>query len=337
MKLRTGFFVTALAGVLLAGAAAQAQEMKFFRIGTGSAGGTYFPIGGIIANAISNPPGSLPCEEGGTCGVPGLVAIAQSTNASAHNVTAINAGQMEAGLTGAATLYFAYHGEAKFEGNKKPKLRIIANLFPEDLHLVLPKGKKLGSLKDLEGKRVGIAQAGSGTQIAVELMLAEQGITRDNIDEAELNNSQSAERIADGQLDAYFYAAGTPVAAMIQLDNTKGMDLYSFTDAEVKTSNKAVPYYVPSTIAAGTYPGVQYDVNTLAVNGILVTSSDIDEELIYQITKALWSDTTRKLLDNGHAKGKVITLDTALFGLDGLNVPLHPGAERFYKEAGLIK
>jgi TRAP transporter TAXI family solute receptor len=337
MKLRTGFFVTALAGVLLAGAAAQAQEMKFFRIGTGSAGGTYFPIGGIIANAISNPPGSRPCEEGGTCGVPGLVAIAQSTNASAHNVTAINAGQMEAGLTGAATLYFAYHGEAKFEGNKKPKLRIIANLFPEDLHLVLPKGKKLGSLKDLEGKRVGIAQAGSGTQIAVELMLAEQGITRDNIDEAELNNSQSAERIADGQLDAYFYAAGTPVAAMIQLDNTKGMDLYSFTDAEVKTSNKAVPYYVPSTIAAGTYPGVQYDVNTLAVNGILVTSSDIDEELIYQITKALWSDTTRKLLDNGHAKGKVITLDTALFGLDGLNVPLHPGAERFYKEAGLIK
>ncbi len=73
------------------------------------------------------------------------------------------------------------------------------------------------------------------------------------------------------------------------------------------------------------------------MNGILVTSSDIDEELIYQITKALWSDTTRKLLDNGHAKGKVITLDTALFGLDGLNVPLHPGAERFYKEAGLIK
>ena len=94
--------------------------MKFFRIGTGSAGGTYFPIGGLIANAISNPPGSRPCDKGGNCGVPGLVAIAQSTNASAHNVTAINAGQMEAGLTGAATLYFAYHGTAKFEGKKKP-------------------------------------------------------------------------------------------------------------------------------------------------------------------------------------------------------------------------
>ena len=337
MKLISKLAVAALAGALLSGAAAQAQEMIFFRIGTGSAGGTYFPIGGLIANAISNPPGSRPCEEGGNCGVPGLVAIAQSTNASAHNVTAINAGQMEAGLTGAATLYFAYHGTAKFEGNQKPKLRVIANLFPEDLHLVLPKDKKLSSLKDLKGKRVGIAQAGSGTQIAVELMLAEQGINRDNIEEAELNNTQSAERIADGQLDAYFYAAGTPVAAMIQLDNTKGMELYSFSDAEVEASNKAVPYYVPSTIKAGTYQGVQYDVNTLAVNGTLVTSIDQPEELIYEITKALWNDNTRKLLDNGHAKGKVIKLETALKGLDGLDVPLHPGAEKYYREVGLIK
>ncbi len=105
--------------------------MKFFRIGTGGAGGTYFPIGGLIANAISNPPVSgKTCEQGGSCGVPGLIAIAQSTNASAHNVTAINSGQMEAGLTGAATLYIAYHGTGKFEGKAKPKLRIIAKLYP---------------------------------------------------------------------------------------------------------------------------------------------------------------------------------------------------------------
>jgi hypothetical protein len=170
----------------------------------------------------------------------------------------------------------------------------------------------------------------------VELMLAEQGITRDNIDEAELNNTQSAERLADGQLDAYFYAAGTPVAAMIQLDNTKGMELYSFSEEEVVASNKAVPYYIPSSIAAGTYAGVDYDVNTLAVNGVLVTSSDQPDELIYDITKALWNDNTRTLLDNGHAKGKVILLETALKGVDGLDVPLHPGAEKFYREAGLI-
>lgn len=335
MKPFTRMGALALAAALATGAVS-AQEMKFFRIGTGSAGGTYFPIGGVIANAISNPPGSRPCDKGGNCGVPGLVAIAQSTNASAHNVTAIQAGQMEAGLTGAATLHFAYHGVAKFEGEGKPDLRVIANLFPEDMHLVLPKGASLANLADLEGKRVGIAQAGSGTQIAVELILADHGVNRGNIDEAELNNSQSAERLADGQLDAYFYAAGTPVAAMIQLDSTKGMELYSFTPEEVVQANKTVPYYIPSVIPAGTYPGVQYDVNTVAVSGILVTHADQPEELIYGITKALWSKTARKLLDNGHAKGKVITLETALDGIEGIGVPLHPGAERFYKEAGLL-
>jgi TRAP transporter TAXI family solute receptor len=327
--------VTAVAGVMLA-SATSAQDMTFFRIGTGGAGGTYFPIGGIIANAISNPPGSRPCEEGGNCGVPGLVAMAQSTNASAHNVNAVQAGQMEAGLTGAATLHFAYKGIGVFEGNQKPDLRIIANLFPEDLHLVLPKGATLNGLSDLRGKRVGIAQAGSGTQIAVELILAAHGITRDDIEEAELNNTQSAERLADGQLDAYFYAAGTPVAAMIQLDNTKGMELYNWTDAELKAGNEAVPYYIKSKIPSGTYPGVNYDVNTLAVSGILVTNANQDEELIYEITKAMWSDTARKLLDGGHPKGKVITLETALDGVDGIGVPLHPGAERYYREAGML-
>lgn len=337
MKLVSKIFGATALGLALASSPASAQEMKFFRIGTGGAGGTYFPIGGIIANAISNPPGSRDCDKGGNCGVPGLVAMAQSTNASAHNVNAIQAGQMEAGLSGAATLHFAYNGMDKFKGNAKKDLRIIANLYPEDLHLVLPKGAKLNGLADLKGKRVGIAQAGSGTQIAVELILKDHGVTRDNIEEAELNNSQSAERLADGQLDAYFYAAGTPVAAMIQLDNTKGMELYNFTDAEIEQGNKSVPYYIRSKIPAGTYPGVTYDVNTLAVSGIFVTNAKQDEELIYQITKALWSKTARKLLDNGHAKGKVITLETALNGVEGIGVPLHPGAARFYKEAGLLK
>jgi len=326
----------AIAGVLSI-ASVSAQEMKFFRIGTGGAGGTYFPIGGLIAQAISNPPGSgKTCEQGGSCGVPGLIAIAQSTNASAHNVTAINAGQMEAGLTGAATLYFAYHGEGKFKGKAKPKLRIIAKLYPEDMHLILRKGMKINGLAGLKGKRVGIAQAGSGTQIAVEMILEQHGVNRGNIDEAELNNSQSAERIADGHLDAYFYVAGTPVAAMIQLDNTKGMEIYSFSSKEVAMVGKILPYYGKSKIPAGTYAGVNYDVDTIAVNGILVTSVDQDEELIYDITKALWNKTTRKLLDTGHAKGKVIREETALDGIKDLNVPLHPGAARYYKEAGIM-
>lgn len=335
MKKRTFLAAAAaLATALAVTPAAQSQDMKFFRIGTGSAGGTYFPIGGLIANAISNPPGSRPCDKGGACGVPGLVAIAVSTNASVANVNAIQAGQLEAGLSGAATVYESYNGVGKFEGNKKDKIRVIANLFPEDMHLVLPKGQTLGSIKDLKGKRVGIAQAGSGTQVAVLRILEHYGITRDDISAAELNNSQSAERIADGQLDAYFYAMGTPSSALVQLGSTRGFELYKFSESERDEIHKLIPYYVHSEIGPGTYEAVNYTVPTIAVNGQLVTSADQPDDLIYEITKALWNDNTRKLLDNGHPKGKVITMETAL---KGVLTPLHPGAERFYREKGLIK
>ena len=134
-------------------------------------------------------------------------------------MNAIQAGDLEAGHSGAATLHFAYHGIGKYEGNAKPDFRAIANLFPEDLHLVLTKGATLDGLKDRIGKRVGIAHAGSGTHIAVELIIGDHRANRDNIDEAELNNSQSGERLADGQLYAYFYTADTPVATMLQFEN----------------------------------------------------------------------------------------------------------------------
>ncbi|MEM9432601.1 MAG: TAXI family TRAP transporter solute-binding subunit [Pseudomonadota bacterium] len=329
-------FAIAAAATLSAGTAF-AQDPTFFRIGTGSAGGTYFPIGGTIANGISAPPGARACDQGGQCGVPGLIAIAQSTTASVFNNTAVQNGELEAGLAAADVTRSMYMGTGKFEGKPMPKLRVIANLFPEDLHLVLPEGASLASISDLESKRVGIAQAGSGTQVAVEQILAEWGLTRDNYDEAELNNSQSAERLADGQLDAYFYAAGWPVSAMVQLATTKGMELHSFTDEDMAKINEIIPAYIPSMIPAGAYEGIDYDVKTPAVSALLVVSSDLSEDLVYGITAALWNGNTRKLLDNGHAKGKQITPDTALDGIAALGVPLHPGAEKFYKEAGLLE
>jgi TRAP transporter TAXI family solute receptor len=320
-----------IAAMTLAGGTAMAQEMKFWRIGTGGAGGTYFPIGGLIANAISSPPGSRSCDKGGTCGVPGLVAIAVSTNASVANMNAIHAGQLDAGLAGAQSVTQGYNGTGKFKGNKKDKVRVIANLYPEDMHLVLTKGTKLKSLKDLNGKRVGVAAAGSGTQVSVRMILKHYNI---KATEHELGLGQSTQRLADGQLDAFFYAGGTPFAALIQLGSTKGFELYKFSDDERKEINKIIPYYVESNIPAGVYENIKTDTPTVAVNGQLVTSVDQPTDLIYAITKALWSKKTRGLLDKGHAKGKAIRMETAL---KGVLIPLHPGAEKFYKEVGMIK
>jgi TRAP transporter TAXI family solute receptor len=323
----------ALAGVLtvMTLGTASAQDMQFWRIGTGGAGGTYYPIGGLIANAISNPPGSRSCEEGGSCGVEGLVAIAVSTNASVANVNAIQAGQLDAGLAGAQSVVQGYNGEGKFDGDAKDKVRVIANLYPEDLHLVSPKGVKFASLMDLEGKKIGVAAAGSGTQVTVRAILGHYGI---KADEQELGLSQSSQRLADGQLDAFFYAGGTPFAALIQLGSAKGFELYSFSDDERKQINEIIPYYVASSIPAGTYETIDYDVSTVAVNGQFITSVDQPEELVYNITKALWNENTRKLLDKGHSKGAAIRQETAL---NGVLIPLHPGSEKFYKEVGMIE
>jgi len=331
MKFHTKFALAAIAGMVALGGMAEAQEMKFWRIGTGGAGGTYFPIGGLIANAISSPPGSRSCDKGGTCGVPGLVAIAVSTNASVANMNAIHAGQLDAGLAGAQSVTQGYEGTGKFVGNKKDRVRVIANLYPEDMHLVLPKGVQLKSLKDLNGKRVGVAAAGSGTQVSVRMILKHYGI---KANEHELNLGQSVQRMADGQVDAFFYAGGTPFAALIQLGSTKGFNLYKFSEAERKAINGIIPYYVDSMIPAGTYENITTDTPTIAVNGQLVTNINQPTDLVYGITKALWSKKTRGLLDKGHAKGKAIRLETAL---KGVLIPLHPGAEKFYKEKGMIK
>jgi TRAP transporter TAXI family solute receptor len=246
-------------------------------------------------------------------------------------MNAIHAGQLDAGLAGAQSVTQGYEGTGKFKGNKKDKVRVIANLYPEDMHLVTPKDITLSSLKDLNGKRIGVAAAGSGTQVSVRMILKHYNI---KADENELGLSQSVQRLADGQLDAFFYAGGTPFASLIQLGSTKGFNLYNFSADERKAINKIIPYYVESVIPVGVYENIKTDTPTVAVNGQLVTSIDQDADLIYGITKALWSKKTRGLLDKGHAKGKAILLETAL---KGVLIPLHPGAERYYKEVGMIK
>jgi uncharacterized protein len=332
---RRRFIALAAASLLALGGGVQAfaQEMKFFRITTGGAGGTYFPIGGLLANIISSPPGSTPCDKGGSCGVPGLVAIGQSSNASVANVTSIQSGQAESGLASADIVFQAFNAQGKFD-KKFDKLRVIANLFPEHLHLVLPKGGRLGAVKDLKGKRVGIFQAGSGTQVAVLELLKLNGIAKSDIQAAELNPQQSADRLADGQLDAFFIVGGWPLGAIAQLAATKGIELYSMSDEERAAFVKAVPYYYEADIPEKAYDGVGYATRSVAVGAQWVVSADVPEKLVYDITAAMWSDTARKLLDSGHAKAKDIQLPTAL---KAVNTPLHAGAEKFYREKGLVK
>ncbi len=329
---------TALLGGLGAAALgampAGAQDITFFRIGTGATAGTYFPIGGLIANAISNPPGSRACADGGSCGVPGLVATSVASNGSVANATAIAAGTMQSGFVQSDVAYWAYTGTGIYEGRPKADgLRAIASLYPESFQLVARKGSGIKSVMDLKGKRLSLDEPGSGTLVDARLILAAYGLTEKDMKAEYLKTQQAADKLKDGTLDAFFSVSGWPNGAISELAVTTGIDLVPIAGPEADGLVKKFSFFATDAIPDDAYkntPGVK----TVSVNALWVTSIKQSEALIYAITAALWNANTRKLLDSGHAKGKVIRLEDSL---RGLGIPLHPGAEKFYKEKGIIK
>ncbi len=324
----------ALAGAVLA-TVAVAQDIKFFRIGTGGTAGTYYPIGGLLANAISNPPGSRECDKGGSCGVPGLVATAVASNGSVANINGITSGQMESGFTQSDVAYWAYTGTGVYEG--KPKvgdLRLIGNLYPETIHIVARKGSGINSVADLKGKRVSLDEPGSGTLVDARIILGAFGITEKDIKAEYLKPNQAGDKIRDGGLDAFFFVGGYPTGAISELASAGGgIDLVPVTGPEVDKLRAQYGFFSTDTIPANTYKGIG-EVKTIAVGAQWVTSAKQPDALIYEVTKATWNDNTRKLLDAGHAKGKAIQMSSATAGA---GIPFHPGAEKFYKEKGLLK
>ena len=311
-----------------------AQEMHFFRIGTGGVAGTYYPIGGLIADIISSPPGARPCDKGGSCGVPGLVAIAQSSNGSVANVDAIRSGELESGFVQSDIAYWAYTGTGIFEGQGKVKnLRAIANLYPESVHIVARKGAGIGTVRDLKGKRVSLDEPGSGTLVDARIILEAFGLSEADLQAEYIKSSPALSMIGEDQLDAFFIVAGYPTASVVELAAGAGADLVPIDGPEVDALLERYQFFASDLIPAGTYDGIGA-TPTISVGAQWMVGAEIDEELVYGITKALWHDEARQLLDNGHAKGAAITLVTAL---DGIGVPLHPGAERYYREAGLLR
>ncbi len=315
------------------GVPASAQEMTFFRIGTGGVAGTYYPIGGLIADIISNPPGARPCGRGGSCGVPGLVAIAQSSNGSVANVEAIRDGMLESGFVQSDVAHWAYTGTGIYEGKPKAdNLRAIANLYPESIHLVARKGAGISSVADLAGKRVSLDEPGSGTLVDARIILEAYGLSEDDLQADYVKPSLAVAKMRDDELDAFVIVAGYPTASVVELCETIGCELVPIDGPQADALLEQYQYFAKDVIPVGTYDDVP-ETPTLSVGAQWVVGAEVDEDLVYGITKALWHPNARKLLDDGHAKGKSITLETAL---DGIGIPLHPGAERYYREAGLI-
>ncbi|PYE86806.1 TAXI family TRAP transporter solute-binding subunit [Phyllobacterium leguminum] len=324
-KMRRFSIGAVLGSLVLAAGFAVAQTPAFFRIGTGGTAGTYYPIGGLIANAISGQ---------GDKGVPGLVATAVSSNGSVANINAIKSGSLESGFTQSDVAFWAYTGTGLYEGKGKVEdLRLIATLYPETIHIVARKDAGIKSVADLKGKRVSIDEPGSGTIVDARIVLEAYGLTEKDIKAEHLKPGPSGERLQDGALDAYFFVGGYPTGAISELATSKGISLVPISGPEADKLLEKYKFFSRDVVPADTYKGVG-ETKTLSVAAQWVTSAKQPDDLIYNITKVMWDNATRSALDAGHAKGKMITLQNAV---TSLGIPLHPGAERFYKEAGVLK
>jgi len=315
----------AVAGFAAAGIAPARAQQAFFRIGTGGTSGTYYPVGGLIANAISAT---------GAAGVEGLVSTAVSSNGSVANISAIQSGASESGFTQSDVAYWAHSGTGLYEGKAKvDELRLIATLYPETIHLVARADAGIKSVADLKGKRVSLDEPGSGTIVDARLVLGAYGLTEKDVEPEYLKPGPAGERLQDGALDAYFFVGGYPTGAIVELASTNNITLVPISGPEADKLLSEQKFFSTDTVPDGTYKNVG-ETETISVAAQWVTSAKQPDELVYSIVKALYSDETQKALQAGHAKGKLITLENAI---TSAGIPFHPGAEKFYKEVGALK
>ena len=239
-------------------------------------------------------------------------------------------GTLESGLSQADISYWAYNGKGAFAATGPiEKLRAVANLYSEAVHVVVRRNAGIRSLGDLRGKRVSIDREGSGTRVDALLILEAFGLGPGDIAAEALAAGDAADRLRAGELDAFIMVVGTPANAVVGLAEDSLITLLPIAGPEAQALRERYPFFHQDRIEAGTYFNVPA-TETLSVGAQWLVSADLSEEMVYGMTRALWHDNTRRLLDNGHPKGKAIQKVSAL---NGLVVPLHPGARRYYENA----
>lgn len=324
----------ALLGALIAFGSvggAQNRDVRYFRIGTGGPETSYFSIGGVIASAVSNPPGARACEQGGSCGVPGLIALAQTTDGSIDNLQQIAAGTLDSGLSQADIAAAAAKGTEPFDKERAmPGLRAIANLYQEGVHVVVHADTAIDSVADLKNRRVAIGPKDSDMAATARLILNAYGLSEKRIKPVYLSLADATEKFARREIDAIITVGSYPIPAIAELAKSTPIKLVAIDDEKAQALREAKPYLTVDLIPADAYQGVASTV-TLGIGALWVVDEKLDSELVYQLTRALWHPSTRRLLDQSGPVGRKIKLDQALVRLP---IPLHPGAERYYAEIG---
>jgi TRAP transporter TAXI family solute receptor len=317
--------------ILAAGgwSASATGALTYFRIGTGDASGSFFAIGSAIAGAISNPPGSRACDAGGSCGVPDLIAVAQTSQGSIDNIRAINEGSIESGLGQADLVYWASIGESVFrDSGPVQNLRVIANLYQESIHIVTRRHSGIWTIDDLPGRRIAVGPEDSDSRVTARLILNAYGIRETSYQPVFAPLADAARMLEAGTVDAIFTLGTHPIPIIADLAAITPIHLIALDDDVTEHLREKYGFLAVDLIPGGLYEGVDTTV-TLGIGALWLVNADLDPDLVYAVTKALWHPATRIILNETGPVGRSIRRETALAALP---IGLHPGAARYYSE-----
>jgi TRAP transporter TAXI family solute receptor len=327
MKLFKSFSVLVLVGILMLSAVGCATEEKppaepakpaaqseFLNIATGGTSGTYYPLGGALQQILNS-------------NVEGLNATAATSGASVANVNMLSTDESQLAFIQNDIAYYAANGTEMFATGAVPTLKGLATLYTETCQFVALKSSGITSIEDLKGKRVSVGAAGSGTEANAKQILAAHGITYDDITVQYLAFGESSTGLKDGNIDAALVTAGHPTAAITELSATNEIVILPVTDAIADKLIADYPFYTKLVIPAGTYSGQTEEAATVGVKAMLAVTDAMSEDMAYNIVSALYNnlDTMKAT----HASVEGMSLDNAQ---DGMSIPLHPGAEKFFAE-----
>jgi TRAP transporter TAXI family solute receptor len=311
-------FGVCMAVLFVIGAAGSVQAADNLVLATGGTAGTYYPFGGAMAKIWNSK-------------VKDMNVTAQTSGASGENVRLINKKEVELALVQSDTLDFAFNAKEAFKEPLKG-MSVIATLYPEIVQVVVRADSPMKTFGDLKGKKMGVGAPGSGTEANFRQLLDAYGMKKEDVNAQYLSFSESAEAFKDKHIDAFIVTAGIPNAGIMDVSTQNEIRILDIPSDVAGKMTQKYPFLAGVKVPANTYKGQTADVSTVAVNAVLIAGSQLKDDMVYNLTKALFENQAE--LASAHAKGKELN---AQYAVQGVSIPFHPGAVKYYKEKGLMK
>lgn len=317
------FTGTLLGAALFSSQAVAQDEENFITIGTGGQTGVYYVVGQSVCRLVNR--GSD--DHNIRCNAP-------STGGSVANINGIKSGEMDLGVAQSDVQYQAYNGTGSFEGEAYEDLRAVFNIHGEPLTVLARADSGIESLQDLEGKRVNIGNPGSGQRNTMEVVMEAMGWTEDSFSRAEqMEAAEQAAALSDNNIDAMVYVVGHPNGSIQEATTTVDAKLVPIEGEEIDGLIEEYPYYSKATIPGGLYEGNDEDVTTFGVSATLVSSAEVDDDVVYETVKAVFENFDR--FKRLHPAFENLNEEEMIS--EGLSAPLHDGAKRYYVERGWME